>query len=150
MQRLLNSTAWDADLVRDDLRTYILKQLGDPHAILVIDESSFRKRGKKSAGVAKQHCGTTSQLENCQVGVFLAYTSSKGHTLLDRELYLLVGGESISDIICSDWFSLEEVTECILLLHVGGSIGSSIHSYRSILHSYPCPSAHNRCVSPVY
>jgi SRSO17 transposase len=88
MQRLLNSAVWDADLVRDDLRAYILERLGDPHAVLVIDETSFRKRGNKSAGVARQHCGTTGHLENCQVGVFLAYASPKGHTLLDRELYL--------------------------------------------------------------
>jgi SRSO17 transposase len=88
MQRLLGSAVWDENLVRDDLRAYILELLGDPQAILVIDESSFRKRGKKSAGVSKQHCGTTGQLENCQVGVFLAYVSSRGHTLLDRELYL--------------------------------------------------------------
>ncbi|HEU5380662.1 MAG TPA: IS701 family transposase [Ktedonobacteraceae bacterium] len=88
MQRLLNSAVWDADLVRDDLRTYILERLGDPHAVLIIDETSMRKRGKKSAGVSKQHCGTTGHLENCQVGVFLAYASAKGHTLLDRELYL--------------------------------------------------------------
>ena len=64
MQRLLNSAVWDADLVRDDLRAYILEQLGDPQAVLVIDETSFRKRGKKSAGVARQHCGTTGHLEN--------------------------------------------------------------------------------------
>ncbi|GHO60517.1 IS701 family transposase [Ktedonobacter robiniae] len=88
MQRLLNSAVWDADLVRDDLRAYILERLGDPGAIVVIDETSFRKRGKKSAGVGMQHCGTTGQVENCQVGMFLAYTSSKGSTLLDRELYL--------------------------------------------------------------
>ena len=88
MQRLLSSAVWDADLVRDDLRAYILEHLGDPHAVLVIDETSFRKRGKKSAGVARQHCGTTGHLENCQVGVFLAYASPKGQTLLDRELYL--------------------------------------------------------------
>jgi SRSO17 transposase len=88
MQRLLNSAIWDADLVRDDLRGYILERLGDPHAILVIDESCFRKRGTKSAGVKKQYCGTTGQVENCQVGVFLAYVSAQGHTLLDRELYL--------------------------------------------------------------
>ncbi len=88
MQRLLNSAVWDADLVRDDLRAYILEQLGDPQAVLVIDETSFRKRGKKSAGVANQHCGTTGQLENCQVGVFLSYVSARGHTLVDRELYL--------------------------------------------------------------
>jgi SRSO17 transposase len=88
MQRLLNSAAWDADLVRDDLRAYILERLGDLHAVLVIDETSFRKRGKKSAGVAKQHCGTTGQVENCQVGVFLSYVSHLGHTLVDRELYI--------------------------------------------------------------
>jgi len=88
MQRLLNSAVWDADLVRDDLRAYILERLGDPQAVLVIDESSFRKRGKKSAGVKQQYCGTTGRVENCQVGVFLSYVSQKGHTLIDRELYL--------------------------------------------------------------
>jgi len=85
---LLNSAVWDADLVRDDLRAYILERLGDPQAVLVIDETSFRKRGKKSAGVARQHCGTTGHLENCQVGVFLAYASRHGHTLIDRRVYL--------------------------------------------------------------
>jgi len=88
MQRLLNSASWDADLVRDDLRDYILEQLADPQAILVIDETSFPKRGRKSAGVKKQYCGTTGKVENCQVGVFLSYVSAKGHTLIDRELYL--------------------------------------------------------------
>src|SRR2546429_6716852 len=88
MQRLLSSAKWDADGVRDDLRRYVLEQLGDPQAILVIDETSFPKRGDKSAGVGHQYCGTTGQVENCQVGVFLAYVSAKGHTLLDRELYL--------------------------------------------------------------
>ncbi|GHO90200.1 hypothetical protein KSF_002480 [Reticulibacter mediterranei] len=50
MQRLLGSAVWDAGLVRNDLRAYILERLGDPHAVLVIDETSFCKRGKKSAG----------------------------------------------------------------------------------------------------
>src|SRR6266567_7851190 len=87
MQRLLGSAVWDENLVRDDLRAYILERLGDPQAIVVIDETSFRKRGKKSAGVKKQYCGTTGAVENCQVGVFLGYSSPKGCTLLDRELY---------------------------------------------------------------
>ncbi len=99
MQRLLNSAVWDADLVRDDLRAYILERLGDPHAVLVIDETSFRKRGNKSAGVARQHCGTTGHLENCQVGVFLAYASPKGHTLLDRELYLPLRWIRVADTV---------------------------------------------------
>jgi SRSO17 transposase len=88
MQRLLSSAKWDAEGVRDDLRSYVLEQLGDRRAVLVIDETSFPKRGDKSAGVGQQYCGTTGQVENCQVGVFLAYASAKGHTLLDRELYL--------------------------------------------------------------
>jgi SRSO17 transposase len=88
MQRLLASAVWDAELVRDDLREYVLEQLGTHEAILVIDETSFPKRGKKSAGIKMQYCGTTGQLENCQVGVFLDYVTAKGHTLIDRELYL--------------------------------------------------------------
>src|SRR3989440_10066458 len=88
MQRLLSSAVWDTDGVRDDLRTYVLEQLGLQSAILVIDESGFPKRGKKSAGVGLQYCGTTGRVENCQVGVFLSYVTAKGHTLIDRELYL--------------------------------------------------------------
>ena len=74
--------------MRDDLRTYALEQLGQESAILVIDESGFPKRGDKSAGVGLQYCGTTGQMQNCQMGVFLSYVTAKGHTLIDRELYL--------------------------------------------------------------
>jgi SRSO17 transposase len=88
MQRLLSCAVWDTDGVRDELRSYALEQLGQQSAILVIDETSFPKRGKKSAGVGLQYCGTTGQVENCQVGVFLSYVTAKGHTLIDRELYL--------------------------------------------------------------
>src|SRR5215471_11808480 len=88
MQRLLSQAVWDTDGVRDDLRSYALEQLGQESAILVIDETSFPKRGKKSAGVGMQYCGTTGQVENCQVGVFLSYVTARGHTLIDRELYL--------------------------------------------------------------
>jgi SRSO17 transposase len=89
MQRLLSSAVWNADLVRDDLRSYVLEQLGDQQASVVIDETSFPKRGDKSAGTQVQYCGTTGQVENCQVGVFLAYVTAKGHTLIDRELLTL-------------------------------------------------------------
>ena len=88
MQRLLSQAVWDADGVRDDLRAYALEQLGQELAILVIDESGFPKRGSKSAGVGMQYCGLTGQVENCQVGVFLTYVTARGHTLIDRELYL--------------------------------------------------------------
>jgi SRSO17 transposase len=88
MQRLLVGSVWDAGLVRDDLCRYVLEHLGDPEAVLAIDETSFPKRGDKSAGVQIQYCGTTGQVENCQVGVFLSYVTERSHTLIDRELYL--------------------------------------------------------------
>src|SRR5436305_3145952 len=88
MQHLLARADWDADAVRDDLRAYIVEHLGDPAAVLVIDETGFLKKGTKSVGVQRQYSGTAGRIENCQVGVFLSYRSSKGHTLLDRELYL--------------------------------------------------------------
>jgi SRSO17 transposase len=88
MQRLLSQAVWDTNGVRDDLRAYTLEQLGTECAILVIDETSFPKRGHNSAGVAVQYCGTSGHVENCQVGVFLSYVTARGHTLIDRELYL--------------------------------------------------------------
>lgn len=88
MQRLLNNALWGADEVRDDLRDYVVEHLGEENAVLVVDETGFLKKGIKSAGVKRQYSGTAGRIENCQIGVFLAYASSKGHTLLDRELYL--------------------------------------------------------------
>jgi SRSO17 transposase len=88
MQRLLATYQWDADLVRDDLRRYVLEHLSDPQAVLVIDETGFLKKGTRSVGVQRQYSGTAGRIENCQIGVFLAYASPKGRTFIDRELYL--------------------------------------------------------------
>jgi SRSO17 transposase len=88
MQRLLSTSHWDADAVRDDLIAYVKEHLADPEAILVIDETGFRKSGKKSAGVKCQYSGTAGRKANSQVGVFLAYSTNQGHVLVDRELYL--------------------------------------------------------------
>ena len=68
MQRLLTNAVWDENGVRDQLRNYVLAHLGDPYAVVAIDETSFPKRGNQSAGVARQYCGSTKQVENCQVG----------------------------------------------------------------------------------
>src|SRR6266699_3499090 len=88
MQRLLNTAHWDADQVRDDLQEYILTHLADPEAVLVVDETGFLKKGKKSVGVAAQYTGTAGKIANSQIGVFLAYANRSGVVLLDRELYL--------------------------------------------------------------
>jgi len=91
MQRLLNASRWDVDAVRDDLVAYVREHLADPTAILVIDETGFLKKGTKSAGVQRQYSGTAGKLENCQIGVFVAYSSllpAQTQVLVDRELYL--------------------------------------------------------------
>jgi SRSO17 transposase len=87
-QHLLGRADWDPDVLRDRLRTYVTDYLADPDAVGVIDETGFLKKGTHSAGVARQYSGTAGRIENCQIGVFLAYASGHGHTLLDRELYL--------------------------------------------------------------
>lgn len=88
IQHFIGRASWDADEVRDDLRHYVDLHLGRAKGILIIDETGFLKKGTKSAGVARQYSGTAGRIENCQIGVFLAYRSSKGHALIDRELYL--------------------------------------------------------------
>jgi SRSO17 transposase len=88
IQRVLDRYAWDADAVRDDLRTYVVAELGDPQGILVVDETGFLKQGTRSVGVARQYSGTAGKVENCQIGVFLGYASPKGRAGLDRELFL--------------------------------------------------------------
>jgi SRSO17 transposase len=89
VQRLLNSAKWDADEVRDDLREYVVEHLGDAETgVLIVDEAGFLKKGDKSVGVARQYTGTAGDTVNCQVGVFLTYSSEKGAAFLDRSLYL--------------------------------------------------------------
>ena len=88
IQRVLDRYAWDAEAVRDDLRRWIVRELGDPAGVLVIDETSFPKQGRHSVGVARQYCGTLGKVANCQVGVFLGYASPRGHMLIDRALFV--------------------------------------------------------------
>lgn len=88
MQRLLSTTDWDPDAVRDDLRSYVVEHLGAAEGVLIVDETGFLKKGKRSAGVARQYSGTAGRIENSQIGVFLTYSSPAGRTFLDRELYL--------------------------------------------------------------
>lgn len=88
IQHVLGRARWDAEEVRKALHTYVVESLGDPDAVLVLDETGFLKKGRHSAGVARQYSGTAGRVENCQIGVFLAYAGAQGHALLDRELYL--------------------------------------------------------------
>jgi SRSO17 transposase len=92
MQRLLNFSPWDEDACRDALARYVAGNLGDPGAVLAVDETGFLKKGRMSAGVARQYTGTAGRVENAQAGVFLAYAAGDGsRALIDRELYLPQG-----------------------------------------------------------
>src|SRR5918911_1361752 len=87
-QRVLSHVLWDEEAARDLCREHAVERLGAEDAVLAIDETGFVKKGRHSAGVARQYCGTVGKVENCQIGVFLAYASPKGHALIDRRLYL--------------------------------------------------------------
>src|SRR5689334_22943198 len=91
MQDFLSRMRWDADAGRDDLRAYVVEHLGDPGAVLVLDETGFVKKGERSVGVQRQYSGTAGRVENCQIGVFLGYASRHGRALIDRALYLPEG-----------------------------------------------------------
>jgi len=91
LQRLLSEASWDEELLAKQLRELVMAQVGHEAGVAVIDESSFVKKGDKSAGVQKQYCGRLGKVENCQVGVFLGYVSPKGEAFLDRQLYIPQG-----------------------------------------------------------
>lgn len=88
LQRLLAGCVWDADAVRDDVRDFVAERLGEPDGVLIVDDTGFIKKGITSAGVARQYTGTSGKVDNCQIGVFAAYASTRGRALIDRELYL--------------------------------------------------------------
>ena len=88
MQHLLARAVWDEDAVRDDIRDYVVEHLGDPEAVLVIDETGDLKKGTGTVGVQRQYTGTAGRIENAQVAVYLVYASSSGHAMIDRELYV--------------------------------------------------------------
>jgi SRSO17 transposase len=91
MQHLLARAVWDADAVRDDVRALLVEHLGDPEAVLVIDETGDLKKGSHTAGVQRQYTGTAGKVDNAQVAVYLTYATAAGHGVIDRELYLPQG-----------------------------------------------------------
>jgi SRSO17 transposase len=87
MQSLLGRSHWDAEALRDRMRAYVIEALGDADGVLGVDETGFLKKGEHSVGVARQYSGTAGRIENCQIGVFLAYAGRFGQALIDRRLY---------------------------------------------------------------
>jgi SRSO17 transposase len=87
-QALLGRALWKADALRDRGRDYAVETLSEPDAVLVLDETGFLEQGRASCGVGRQYTGSAGKITNCQIGVFAAYVSSKGHAFIDRALYL--------------------------------------------------------------
>jgi SRSO17 transposase len=88
-QVFLGQSVWADDPLRDELIRWVDQELDSEAGTLIVDESGIPKYGDKSVGVARQYCGATGKINNCQMGVYLAYASAAGHTLLDERLYLL-------------------------------------------------------------
>ena len=88
LQHFIARSQWSADEIRDDLRPYVIEHLGLTGGILIVDETGFLKKGKKSVGVTRQYSGTAGRIEHYQVSVFFAYRSGAGQALIDRPLYL--------------------------------------------------------------
>jgi SRSO17 transposase len=104
LQRFISDVVWDEEQMRWNYHHLVADELGDPHGILMFDETGFAKKGKDSVGVARQYCGSLGKVENCQVGVFTAYASRHGYALVDKRLFL-------PDVWCSDAYAARR-TKC--------------------------------------
>jgi hypothetical protein len=101
MQHLLSRARWDADGVRDDVRSYVVEQLGDPGAVLVVDETGDVKKGAATPGVQRQYTGTAGRIENAQVAVYLGYAAQRGWRLrrLVRALRAADSGSAGTELV---------------------------------------------------
>jgi SRSO17 transposase len=88
LQKFVGHVPWDHKPLLDTLARQAGEDLGEPDAVIVFDPSAFPKKGIKSVGVARQWCGRLGKVDNCQVGIFMAYVSRKGHAIVNTSLYL--------------------------------------------------------------
>jgi SRSO17 transposase len=88
LQKFVTTSPWDDDGCIDELQRFVGEEIGTRSGVLVLDDTGFAKKGRCSAGVGRQYSGTLGRTDNCQIGVFLSYASEKGHTLVDRRLYM--------------------------------------------------------------
>ena len=88
LQVFVGTSNWNDKPLRQELVWQVGEQLGEEDGVIVFDPSAFPKSGKESVGVARQWCGRLGKVDNCQVGVYMGYVSSKEHALVDTRLYL--------------------------------------------------------------
>lgn len=88
LQRFVSEVPWAEEKMLTKYRSMVSEDMGDAEGVLIFDESAFVKKGDDSIGVARQYCGALGKVENCQVGVFMAYASPQGYALLDKRLFI--------------------------------------------------------------
>src|SRR5205807_469400 len=88
LQHFVGAGKWSDAPVRDQMRRHIVEEIGDPAGVLILDGSGVHKQGAESVGVARQYCGRLGKIDNCQVGIYVAYSTPRGFTLLDADIYL--------------------------------------------------------------
>lgn len=88
LQKFIAQSPWSDERLVEQLQRHVVEDLGQPDAVLNVDETGFPKKGTKSVGVKRQYAGCLGRTDNCQVGVFVNYRSTKGHTLIDRRLFV--------------------------------------------------------------
>ena len=88
VQFFVGSGKWDDEAVMGELRQHVREELADPDGVVIVDPGAFPKKGAESCGVDRQWCGRLGKVDNCQLGVFLAYATGAGYAPLDRRLYL--------------------------------------------------------------
>jgi SRSO17 transposase len=88
LQHYVGAGAWSDGRVRSEMRQHVIEEIGDPGGVFIIDGSGVKKQGPESVGVARQYCGRLGKIDNCQIGIYLAYSTPRGFTLLDTDLYL--------------------------------------------------------------
>lgn len=88
LQRFISDAPWDDNKICHKFRSLVLEDMGSADGALIFDESGFVKKGQESVGVARQYCGSVGKVDNCQIGVFAAYVSEHGYSLVDKRLYI--------------------------------------------------------------
>ncbi len=103
LQKFIGQAPWDHRPLVTELARQVGTALGEADAVLVFDPSAFAKKGTESVGVARQWCGRLGKLDNCQVGVHLAYVSRQEHALVDGRLYLPRGVDAVAAAAEPGW-----------------------------------------------
>ena len=88
LQKFVGQYTWDHRPLISELVRQVGGELGRDDAVLVFDPSGFPKKGNESVGVQRQWCGRLGKVDNCQVGIYMAYASAEEHALVDVRLYL--------------------------------------------------------------